>query len=141
MLKKHPTPLKVDNWGVRFPTLVDDVSRCLKGLLDAKRADKAALTGIFHCSSPERATKYEQALLMADVLGVPASHLSPDGDPPASPASNRCTACSFSRHDGADSSAATSGAKVPPAAAVSHLAPPPRSRSITCEARCQESKM
>jgi dTDP-4-dehydrorhamnose reductase len=82
VLKKHPTPLKVDNWGVRFPTLVDDVSRCLKGLLDAKRADKAALTGIFHCSSPERATKYEQALLMADVLGVPASHLSPDGDPP-----------------------------------------------------------
>jgi len=77
------SPQKVDDWGVRFPTAVDDVSRCLRALIDAKRGKPAAVTGIFHCSSPERSTKYGQALLMAELLGVPSEHLTPDPEPPA----------------------------------------------------------
>ena len=83
VLRKHPASTKVDHWGVRFPTAVDDVSKCLRAIIDAKRHDSAALCGIFHCSSPEPATKYEQALLMAEILGVPATHLAPDPEPPA----------------------------------------------------------
>ena len=88
MLKAAPvaaasSPQKVDDWGVRFPTAVDDVSRCLRALIDAKRGKPAAVTGIFHCSSPERSTKYGQALLMAELLGVPSEHLTPDPEPPA----------------------------------------------------------
>ena len=60
-------------WGVRFHTAVDDVSKCLRAIIDAKRHDSAALCGIFHCSSPEPATKYEQALHMALIFSEQAA--------------------------------------------------------------------
>ena len=82
MLRAHPKPKQVDTWGERYPTLVDDVARCVSLIVDAKAADKASVCGILHCSSPERTTKYEQALLCAELLGLPADHLSPDDNPP-----------------------------------------------------------
>ena len=65
---------------MRFPTAVDDVSQCLKLLIDAKRAERSRACGVFHCSSPERSTKYTQAKLMAACLGVPAEHLAPNAE-------------------------------------------------------------
>lgn len=82
-LRDPSAPKSVDDWGVRFPTAVDDVSQCLRLILERKRGNRSAMCGVFHCSSPERSTKYSQAKLMAKVLGVPDGHLTPDSRPPA----------------------------------------------------------
>ena len=69
---------------MRFPTLCDDVARCFQLIVHAKRADLSRLGGtVLHCSSPEASTKYQQALLMAQILGVGAAHLKPSSDPPS----------------------------------------------------------
>ena len=75
-------PKKVDDWGIRFPTLVDDVSAALKLIIDRQRQPEK-LTGIFHCTASERTTKYTLALMMAEILGVPSAHLVADSEPPA----------------------------------------------------------
>ena len=68
------TPVCVDDWQARYPTLVDDVAATLKRIIDA--GNKAS--GIFHVSSPERTTKYQALLLMQDILKADASHVIPD---------------------------------------------------------------
>lgn len=78
----HTECVQVDDWGIRFPTLVEDVSAVLKQIVDAKARSQSALPPVLHCSSPERTTKYELALLMANVLGVDASRIKPDPNPP-----------------------------------------------------------
>ena len=75
-------PKKVDDWGIRFPTLVDDVSAALKLIIDRQRQPEK-LSGIFHCTASERTTKYTLALMMAEILGVPSAHLVADSEPPA----------------------------------------------------------
>ena len=80
---RSTTPQKVDNWGARFPTLVDDVARCLKLIIDEVRRNPYRMAGVYHCSAPERTTKFLQALAMASILGVSAEHLAPDNAPPA----------------------------------------------------------
>ena len=75
-------PKWVDDWAVRYPTAVDDVSQCLRLIIQAKLVDKTRLHGVFHCSSSESATKFAQAKLMAKCLGLPSDHLSPNSDPP-----------------------------------------------------------
>jgi S-adenosylmethionine synthetase len=82
-LRDPSAATSVDDWGVRFPTAVDDVSQCLSLILERKRDDKSSLCGVYHCSSPERSTKYTQAKLMAKVLGKSADHLTPNSQPPA----------------------------------------------------------
>jgi S-adenosylmethionine synthetase len=76
-------PVMADHWGSRFPTLVDDVSIVLRELLAWRlRAPADAPAAILHCSSPVRTTKYELAVMMAHILGVDASHVSADTQPP-----------------------------------------------------------
>jgi len=79
---------KVDDWGVRFPTLVDDVAACIAALLDVQAGGGGggggggAATGILHCSAAERTSKYKLALLMAKILGRDASLLVADSAAP-----------------------------------------------------------
>ena len=74
--------VQVDDWGARFPTLVDDVAACISRIIELKLAEPSACSGPLHFSSPEESTKYQQALLMAEVLGMSAAHLVPDPDAP-----------------------------------------------------------
>lgn len=74
----------IDHWGIRFPTLVDDVSCVLKLIINAISNNNNIITThpihdtmdkqngklILHISSSEQCTKYELALLMADILGI-----------------------------------------------------------------------
>lgn len=80
----------VDDWGMRFPTLVDDVAVVLRKLIALKAAAGAgaadAAQGVLHVSSPHCTTKYQLAMLMARVLGVSGAHLSADAQaPPGEP--------------------------------------------------------
>ncbi len=86
LLSKSPTT--VDNWGERFPTLVDDISEILGLVIDATmRVDvddhPISCARRLHISSSEQCTKYELVKIMADVLGVDGSHIQPDSNQPA----------------------------------------------------------
>lgn len=77
------TAAVVDDWGMRFPTLVDDVAVVLRKFIALKGAGGAdAAQGVVHVSSPHCTTKYQLSMLMAKILGVSGAHLSPDAQAP-----------------------------------------------------------
>jgi len=82
LLPQQSEYIDIDDWGIRFPTLVDDVSAVLKLIIDAKASAQSALPPVLHCSSPERTTKYQLALQMAELLGVGTNLLKRDKNPP-----------------------------------------------------------
>ena len=81
------SPTKVDNWGIRFPTLVDDVSNILRFVIDATQRPTNPLSNVrLHVSSSNRTTKYEMVKLMAKIMSVDSSHIEPNSNPPDSSA-------------------------------------------------------
>jgi len=88
-------PRALDDWQVRVPTYTPDVARTLTNVVAAllargspSAAASAAprglppLAGIYHYSSADYTTRYAVARLMAEVLHLPADHLTPDAGPP-----------------------------------------------------------
>ena len=77
-------PGTIDDWATRHPTHVDDVAAACRQLVDAWRdgAPDARRGGVFHFSGREPMTKADMAHVIADILGVDASHLEPDAAPP-----------------------------------------------------------
>lgn len=81
------TTIKMDAWGLRFPTLVDDVASIVQLLLDAKddlqgQSKTKSRRMCFHVSSPESCTKYELVQLMGEIMNIDASHVQADSEPP-----------------------------------------------------------
>ena len=81
------TTIKMDAWGLRFPTLVDDVASVVQLLLDAKddlqgQSKTKSRRMCFHVSSPESCTKYELVQLMGEIMNIDASHVQADSEPP-----------------------------------------------------------
>lgn len=74
----------MDDYQVRYPTLVDDIAAVCRCIAD-KRADgnDFTITGLWHWSSTESMTKYNMAVQMAEVFGLPHDHLSPSKAPPS----------------------------------------------------------
>lgn len=66
----------------RYPTFCLDVAKALKVLAD-KRTENPDLTGFFHWTGSEMMTKYDMALLMAEVFDLPSSHIVADTKPSA----------------------------------------------------------
>ncbi len=78
----------VDNWGIRYPTLVDDVSVILQKIIDATQIPSNPLSkgdGIkLHISSDEQCTKYQLMQLMAKIVKVDvATSIQPNNNPPS----------------------------------------------------------
>jgi len=61
-----------DDEAIRYPTHVEDVANVIAGLAERLSLDED-LNGIFHWSSDSPYTKYQMALVMADVMGVDRS--------------------------------------------------------------------
>lgn len=79
---------KVDHWAQRYPTYVDDVAYVCRKM--AERAmEGQAPQGRWHFCGTEKVTKYEQALVIAEVLGLDSSHLVADPNEPAGAARPR----------------------------------------------------
>lgn len=76
-------PNKLDHWGVRHPTLVDDVGEACLALARVCLTSKRSCSGRWHFSGGEAMTKYDMAMAMAQAVGLDASHLQPDDCPPA----------------------------------------------------------
>ena len=91
-------PRTIDHWAVRFPAYTKDVARAIASLAERVLADDGprdsvqtassrvlsiGLHGILHFAAGVSVTKFEQARILANLLGVSAEHLSPDASPPA----------------------------------------------------------
>lgn len=72
---KGTTPLTLDSWAIRYPTLVEDLAIVIRQMLE-KRPD-----GVFHWSSPEAFTKYDMGLKIAEVWGLSSANLRKSGAP------------------------------------------------------------
>ena len=81
-LKQTGKPAKMDDYQIRFPTLVDDVAAVCSFIAD-KCINDFSMTGIWHWSSTEAMTKYSMVYQMAEMFGLPHSHLTPNPNPPA----------------------------------------------------------
>ena len=66
-----------DDVAARYPTHTEDVAGVINSILNY-RADGGELSGIFHFSGDESFTKYQMALVMADMLGIERECISPD---------------------------------------------------------------
>lgn len=81
-VRNHDAPVAVDAWASRYPTYTEDVAVVIRQMADAKVAGKD-MSGVFHWSGDEALTKFDQACIMGEVLGVPVDHLAPNSEPPS----------------------------------------------------------
>jgi len=74
------TPTEVDDYNIRWPTLVDDVAHvCLA--LSERKLEHCGLYGTWHFSGTEKFTKYEMTLAIAKAFGLDHSHITPTKNP------------------------------------------------------------
>jgi dTDP-4-dehydrorhamnose reductase len=71
----------IDHWGRRFPTHTDDIALALLALIHKGR-DSGSIDGKIHISAAEDLSKYDQACLMAEVLGKDSSVIIPNPQEP-----------------------------------------------------------
>lgn len=67
----------------RFPTHCDDVAFVIQQLAERRLKD-SSIKGIFHWSNDENMTKYDMAVTMADLCGLPSDHIERDTTPSGS---------------------------------------------------------
>ncbi len=65
-----------DNWATRYPTCTSDVAGVITQILEY-RTGHPGFSGIFQWSGAEPYTKYEMALVMAEVMGIQADAVHP----------------------------------------------------------------
>ncbi|XP_068718927.1 methionine adenosyltransferase 2 subunit beta-like [Montipora capricornis] len=80
-LKQTDKPTKMDDYQIRYPTLVDDVAKVCRFIAEKRLGDKS-MTGTWHWSGRESMTKYSMVLQMAEMFGLSHSHLFPNPNPP-----------------------------------------------------------
>jgi len=78
------SPAQLDNYNIRWPTLVDDVAAVCVGLCERKM-EHCGLYGTWHFAGNEKYTKYEMAQEIAKALGIPF----PDNITPVSVANSK----------------------------------------------------
>jgi dTDP-4-dehydrorhamnose reductase len=69
---QDPAPSTLDHAGIRFPTWTEDVAEAVAHILGIERG------GIYHYSSLSGGTKYEWAVELAELTGLPMEHITPD---------------------------------------------------------------
>lgn len=85
---KTRAPRMIDHWASRYPIHVDDVSSAILAIIDTCAHNRNADAGFglfprFLLSGFPSYTKYEMVRIMAEALGVDASHIQPDPNPPS----------------------------------------------------------
>ncbi|KAH9504003.1 Methionine adenosyltransferase 2 subunit beta [Bulinus truncatus] len=71
---------EMNHYERRYPTSCLDVAAAIKILINS-RVHNSDLTGFFHWSGTEMMTKYDMALTMAELFGIPTSHIIADTRP------------------------------------------------------------
>lgn len=80
-VKQTDKPAVIDDYQIRYPTLVDDVAAVCKFIAE-KHVSDHTMTGIWHWSGIEAMSKYSMACQMAESFNLPISHLTPNPNPP-----------------------------------------------------------
>jgi len=68
--------IEVDDWQIRYPTHVKEVTDVIFKLIKAKIVEPK-LNGIWHWSGKEKMTKYEMLIKISEVLKIPPEHIIP----------------------------------------------------------------
>ncbi|XP_005103820.1 methionine adenosyltransferase 2 subunit beta isoform X2 [Aplysia californica] len=79
-VKDASKPAEMNHFERRYPTSCADLAKAIKVLAD-NRSKNPDLTGFFHWSGTEMMTKYDMAVAMAEVFGLPTSHIVADTKP------------------------------------------------------------
>ncbi|GFR91983.1 methionine adenosyltransferase 2 subunit beta-like [Elysia marginata] len=79
-VKDTSKPAEMNHCERRYPTFCADLGRAIKVLANS-RAKDPTLTGEFHWSGDEMLTKYDMAVIMAELFGLPTSHIVADTKP------------------------------------------------------------
>lgn len=80
-LQKHPEPVSMCNYQLRFPTHCDDVAMVVRQISE-QHLSQPSFTGVWHWSGDECMTKYAMAKTMAEVLSLPGDNLVAVDHPP-----------------------------------------------------------
>ncbi|WP_237063981.1 dTDP-4-dehydrorhamnose reductase family protein [Microbulbifer zhoushanensis] len=73
-------PMALDHWAIRYPTSVEEVASVLEQCLRLK-AGGEILSGIYHWSGDTACTRFELAMMIADLLQLDCRHISADSAP------------------------------------------------------------
>lgn len=95
-VKQEEKPAIIDDYQIRYPTLVDDVAAVCKFIAEKHITDRT-MTGIWHWSSTEAMSKYSMACHMAEIFDLPHSHLTANPNPPTGTPRPHNTALECSR--------------------------------------------
>ena len=74
-------PKVVDDWGRRYPTYVPDVAVLIRQMIERQIAC-LPMNGIWHWCGDQQYSKYDQAISIGKILGLPTAHLSVDPNLP-----------------------------------------------------------
>ncbi|KAK2718101.1 methionine adenosyltransferase 2 subunit beta-like isoform X2 [Artemia franciscana] len=77
---REEKPQLVSDIEIRYPSHTEDISYIVHQLLKLKLNDTRCIHGIYHWSGKEALTKFQMVKVIANVLGLTASHISPDRD-------------------------------------------------------------
>ncbi|GAV04078.1 hypothetical protein RvY_14413-2 [Ramazzottius varieornatus] len=80
---KAGKPVTISHYDYRRPAHVDDIAGVVLLLAEKKLAGEQ-IYGIYHWSGPDQMTKYEMALIMADLFKLPKDHIKADPNAPTS---------------------------------------------------------
>ncbi|KAI5780888.1 RmlD-like substrate binding domain-containing protein [Geopyxis carbonaria] len=71
--------VEMDAWSIRYPTNTEDVARVLKDVAEKYTSEGSEkLPRVLQFSAEERMTKYEICQTMAEIMGLPLTHMVPN---------------------------------------------------------------
>ncbi len=70
----------LDDWAVRYPTTVENISSVIRHLI-VSRSGNSAFCGTFHWSAPEALTKFDMGMIIAEETGADKSLIQRSGAP------------------------------------------------------------
>ncbi|WP_237054903.1 dTDP-4-dehydrorhamnose reductase family protein [Microbulbifer sediminum] len=74
------TPIALDDWATRYPTSVEEVATVLERCL-LHGHGLHSFSGIYHWSGDTACTRFELAMMIADILQLDGSHISAESTP------------------------------------------------------------
>ncbi|GFN78048.1 methionine adenosyltransferase 2 subunit beta [Plakobranchus ocellatus] len=79
-VKDPSKPAEMNHCERRYPTSCADLGQAIKILVDSREKDPS-LQGEFHWSGDEMLTKYDMAVIMAELFNLPSAHIVADTRP------------------------------------------------------------
>ncbi|KAG9286777.1 hypothetical protein G9A89_012327 [Geosiphon pyriformis] len=96
VVKDRNKKVSMDNYAIRYPSNVDDVARVIKDISVRHLQENFSVSGTYHFSAQEPFTKYKMCSVLADILGIPFDHITPEVKKPVDTDATRPYDCHLS---------------------------------------------